>query len=179
MWTRARRSRSSSRLRPAARIWVALSLSSLCDAPSSTNFNSSPVAPGTSPKVVVTTLSWALESSPSWRASVKSGSLAARDAAARRPLAAPLEEPESFPSHSAADPWPSLVCSPLSTTFGVNRATPEPATRSASLNKVTYRRADSAREAYGDGTPHDIAHEPHGLLDSGELGRLGGRRRLD
>ena len=37
----------------------------------------------------------------------------------------------------------------------------------------------SAREAYGDGTPDDIAHEPHGLLDIGELGRLGGRRRLD
>ena len=51
-------------------------------------------------------LELSLESSPSWRALVKSGSLAARDAAARRPLAAPLEEPESFPSHSAADPWP-------------------------------------------------------------------------
>ncbi len=57
VWTRARRSRSSSRLRAAARIRVALSLSSLCDAPSSRSFNSSPVAPGTSPKVVVTTLS--------------------------------------------------------------------------------------------------------------------------
>ena len=136
-------------LRLAARIWVAASRSSWCEAPPFIRSSRSALASGVSLKVLVTSPSWGTESSPSCRASVKRGSLAARVAADNRPLAAPAEDPKRAPSHSAAVPCPTRVYSPLSTTRGANRATPEAATRSASLNRVTNWRAAAPDSAPG------------------------------
>ena len=69
------------------------------------------------------------------------GSTAARSAAARRPLAAPAEVPDTVPSQSWAEAWPSLAYEPVSTTTGVNSATPEAAARSISAKRSTKRRA--------------------------------------
>ena len=65
------------------------------------------------------------------------GSAAARSAAARRPLALAAVVPESEPSQSWAEVWPSLANDPVSTTRGVNSATPDAAARSISAKEAT------------------------------------------
>ena len=147
--TRARRARSVSRLRLAARIRAAVSESSCCEAPCPMRSNKDSVASGTSVAVLTTTPSWSGESSDSWSASVSRGSAAARSAAARRPLALAAEVPESEPSQSWAEPWPSLANEPVSTTRGVNSATPEAAARSISAKEATMLRAWSPETEWG------------------------------
>ena len=111
--TRARRTRSVSRLLLAARSLAAVSETSCWDAPCPIRSSKDSVASGTSVAVLTTTPSWSGESSDSWSASVSRGSAAARSAAARRPLALAAEVPESEPSHSWAEPWPPLANEPV------------------------------------------------------------------
>ena len=118
-----------------------MSESSCWDAPCPIRSSKDSVASGTSVAVLTTTPSWSGESSDSWSASVSRGSAAARSAAARRPLALAAEVPESEPSHSWAEPWPPLANEPVSTTRGVNSATPEAAARSISAKEATMLRA--------------------------------------
>ena len=154
-------------LRLAARFWVAASRSSWCEAPPFIRSSRSALASGVSLKVLVTSPSWGTESSPSCRASVKSGSLAARAAAARRPFAAPAEEPESAPSHSAADPWPALRVLPALDHSGREQGHPRGRQPLGLAEQGDELAGRSARQRARDRTPHDVTQEPDRLLDIG------------
>ncbi len=174
--TRARRTRSVSRLLLAARSLAAVSETSCCEAPCPIRSSKDSVASGTSVAVLTTTPSWSGESSDSWSASVSRGSAAARSAAARRPLALAAEVPESEPSHSWAEPWPPLANEPVSTTRGVNSATPEAAARSISAKEATMLRAWFPETEQRLGLTHQLLEVAEECIDFVAECRVSGSR---
>jgi hypothetical protein len=112
-------------------------------APLLANGKSASAASLTSAVVLVTNLSWSADRSPSCRASVSAGDAAARSAEANRPLATPVDVPESEPSQSASEAYPSFACDPVAITTGANSAIPEAADRSRLANRAATPRASS------------------------------------
>jgi hypothetical protein len=75
--------------------------------------------------------------------------VAARSAAASWLLATPADEPETAASQSGAEAWPSLAYEPVSVTFGLYSAVPDPASLDSSAKYPTMDRASSPLTSSG------------------------------